>query len=165
MKKILNDPDSFVDETLNGILTAFPGLVRSVNGFPRAIVDGSAPTAGKVGIVTGGGSGHLPVFLGYVGRGLCSGVAVGNVFSSPSSETVEAAARACEGSAGILFLYGNYGGDVMSFDEAGEELTASGIDVETVLVTDDVYRRQVALYADALTRATGLPARGVLLRV
>jgi dihydroxyacetone kinase len=88
--------------------------------------------------VTGGGSGHLPVFLGYVGRGLCSGVAVGNVFSSPSAEQVFAATTASDGGAGVLYLYGNYGGDVFNFDLAADLAEAEDIETATVLVTDDV---------------------------
>src|SRR5262245_883459 len=137
MKKLLNNPEDFVEQTLAGIVKAHDEL-RLVPDWPRAIVRSDAPLAGKVGIVTGGGSGHLPVFLGYVGRGLCSAAAVGNVFSSPSAETVVAASRAVEGGAGVLFLYGNYGGDVLVFDDAAEELAEAGIKTQTVLATDDV---------------------------
>ena len=82
MQKILNDPEPFVDEMLDGILAAHPDQLRRPS--PRAIVRADAPVANKVGIATGGGSGHLPVFMGYVGRGLIDGAAIGNVFASPS---------------------------------------------------------------------------------
>lgn len=138
MKKLINDPERFVDEMLEGLLAAHPDQLKSASEDNRALVRADAPLAGKVGIVTGGGSGHLPVFLGYVGRGLCTGVAIGNVFSSPSSEQVLSATRASSGGAGVLYLYGNYGGDVLNFDLAGELAEADGIPVRTVLVTDDV---------------------------
>ena len=91
-----------------------------------------------MGIVTGGGSGHLPLFLGYVGYGLADGVAVGDVFASPSSEQILEATRAVHGGTGVLYLYGNYGGDVMNFDLAAELAMAEGIETSTVLGADDV---------------------------
>ena len=138
MKKILNRPADFVDEMLEGLLAAHPDALRSVSPDNRALVRADAPLAGRVGIVTGGGSGHLPVFLGYVGPGLCSGVAVGNVFSSPGMDQVLAATRGVDGGAGVLYLYGNYGGDVLNFDMAAEMAGMEGIETTTVLVTDDV---------------------------
>ena len=137
MQKILNDPNAFVDEMLDGILVAHPDQLR-VAGDGRAIVRAQAPIQGKVGIATGGGSGHLPVFLGYVGEGLADGVAVGNVFASPSAEQMLEVTRAIHGGAGVLYLYGNYGGDVMNFDLAAELADAEGIEVATVLGADDV---------------------------
>jgi dihydroxyacetone kinase len=138
MKKLINDPERFVDEMLEGLLTAHPDQLTSVSEDNRALVRADAPLAGRVGIVTGGGSGHLPVFLGYVGRGLCTGVAIGNVFSSPSPDQVLSATRGASAGAGVLYLYGNYGGDVLNFDLAAELAEAEGIPVRTVLVTDDV---------------------------
>jgi dihydroxyacetone kinase len=137
VQKIINGADAFVDETLEGILLAHPGRLK-VAGDPRAIVRGDAPVRGKVGIATGGGSGHLPVFMGYVGEGLADGAAVGNVFASPSADQMLAVTRAIDGGAGVLYLYGNYGGDVMNFDLAAELADAEGIRVETVLGADDV---------------------------
>lgn len=138
MKKIINDPASFVDEMLDGLLAAHPDMLRSAGSDRRSLVRADAPVAGHVGIVTGGGSGHLPVFLGYVGVGLCSGVAIGNVFSSPSMDQILDATRAVNGGAGVLYLYGNYGGDVMNFDLAADLADAEGITTTTVLVADDV---------------------------
>ncbi len=138
MRKIINEPSDFVDEFLEGILIAHPGQLRAASADRRAIVRADAGRPGKVGIVTGGGSGHLPAFLGYVGRGLCDGVAVGNVFSSPSAEQVHAATRAVDGGAGVLYLYGNYGGDIYNFDLAAELAAADGIPTATVLAADDV---------------------------
>jgi dihydroxyacetone kinase len=136
MKKIINDPNAFVDEVLEGILAAHPTMLKAVSPDRRAIARADAPVKGHVGIVTGGGSGHLPLFLGYVGTGLCTAVAVGNVFSSPSPEQILAATRASHGGAGVLYLYGNYGGDVMNFDLAGE--LADDIETDTVVGIDDV---------------------------
>jgi dihydroxyacetone kinase len=138
MKKLINNPEAFVDEVLDGLLLAHTGTLRVASPDRRAFVRADSPTPGRVGIVTGGGSGHLPLFLGYVGKGLCSGVAVGNVFSSPSPEQVLAATRESSGGAGVLYLFGNYGGDVLNFDLAGDLADAEDIETETVLVTDDV---------------------------
>jgi dihydroxyacetone kinase len=138
MKKIINDPSRFVDESIDGILLAHPQQLRKAGGNARAIVRQDAPRAGKVGIVTGGGSGHLPVFLGYVGVGLCDGVAVGNVFSSPSAEVIHAATTEVSGGAGVLYLYGNYGGDIYNFDLAADLAEIDGIPTRTVLAADDV---------------------------
>jgi dihydroxyacetone kinase/dihydroxyacetone kinase-like protein len=138
MKKIINDPDRFVDEFIEGILLAHPDKLKAPGDDNRILVRADAPVAGRVGIVTGGGSGHLPLFKGYVGTGLCSGVAIGNVFSSPSSEQVFEATKAVDGGAGVLYLYGNYGGDVLNFDLAADMAELEDIETKTVLGTDDV---------------------------
>jgi dihydroxyacetone kinase len=148
VKKLINDPEKFVDEMLDGLLLAHPDQLRAASDDRRALVRADSPKAGRVGIVTGGGSGHLPTFLGYVGEGLCSGVAVGNVFSSPSSEQVLAATQASDGGAGVLYLYGNYGGDVLNFELAGDLAELEGIETATVLVTDDVASQPKARAAD-----------------
>jgi dihydroxyacetone kinase-like protein len=138
MRKIINAPENFVDEFVEGILLAHPDLVKTPGEDIRVLVRADAPLAGKVGIVTGGGSGHLPLFKGYVGAGLCSGVAIGNVFSSPSSDQIHQATTAVDGGAGVLYLYGNYGGDVLNFDLAGDMAELDGIETRTVLGRDDV---------------------------
>lgn len=138
MKKLINQPADFVDETLEGILAAHPDQLKSVGPDLRAIVRADAPGEDRVGIVTGGGSGHLPLFLGYVGKGLASGVAIGNVFSSPSSEQVLDATMAVSGGAGVLHLFGNYSGDVLNFELAADLAEAEGVEVRTVITTDDV---------------------------
>ncbi|MFM0757619.1 dihydroxyacetone kinase subunit DhaK [Paraburkholderia strydomiana] len=138
MKKIINEPDAFVDEIIEGLLIAHPAWIKSATADKRALVRKDAPKAGRVGIVTGGGSGHLPGFLGYVGEGLCSGVAVGNVFSSPSAEQILEATKAVNGGAGVLYVYGNYGGDVLNFDLAADLAEPDGIEIQTVVLTDDV---------------------------
>ena len=139
MRKIMNDPKNFVDDFLDGLLKAYPREFCAVPGFPRALTRvepaGADP---KVAIVTGGGSGHLPLFLGYVGQGLCSAVAVGNTFSSPSADAILAATKASESGKGVLFLYGNYSGDGINFDDAAEMASDCGIETETVRAADDV---------------------------
>ncbi len=138
MKKIINDPQAFVDETIEGILLAHPSHLKRAPDHDRALVRADAPVEGKVAIVTGGGSGHIPVFLGYVGPGLLDGVSIGNVFSSPSVDAMAAATRAAHGGAGVLYLYGNYSGDTMNFDMAAEMCDMEGIQVKSVRVRDDV---------------------------
>lgn len=138
MRKLINQPLAFVDEMLEGLVLAHPDRVRQLDEEPRAIVRAGTDFVGRVTIATGGGSGHLPVFVGYVGHGLADGCAVGNVFASPSAEQMLAVTRAIDGGKGILYLYGNYGGDRLNFDLAAELAGAEGIRVETVCAADDV---------------------------
>ena len=139
MKKLINDPFAVVDEMIDGYVTAHPDLVRRAEGGNgRAVVRTNAPIAGKVGVIIGGGSGHEPAFMGYVGEGSADGCPVGNVFASPPPDPILAATRAVNGGAGVLYSYGNYSGDVMNFDMAAEMAATDGIEVRTVLVTDDV---------------------------
>jgi dihydroxyacetone kinase-like protein len=138
VKKILNAPDLFVPEMLDGLLKAHPDLLAFAGNDPHCIVQADAPIEGKVALATGGGSGHLPVFLGYVGKGLLDGCAVGDVFASPSSDQMLEVVKRIHGGRGVLFIYGNYGGDVMNFDMAAELADLDGIEVRTVLVKDDV---------------------------
>lgn len=138
MKKLINNPSDFVDETIAGILVAHPTQLRAVTDDKRAIVRYDAPIYRKVAIATGGGSGHLPLFLGYVGKGLVDGVAVGNVFSSPSPSQILAVTNSINSGQGVLYLYGNYQGDILSFSMAAELAKLEGIQVETILVSDDL---------------------------
>ncbi|MFN8008444.1 MAG: dihydroxyacetone kinase subunit DhaK [Terriglobia bacterium] len=138
MKKILNDPYAYVDEMLAGLCAAHPQYFKRVGADGRVIARADGPIKGKVGIVTGGGSGHLPVFTGYVGKGLADACAIGEVFSSPSVDQMAEAIRAAHGGAGVLRLYGNYGGDNMNFDMAGEIAEMEDIQTTTVRVADDV---------------------------
>ncbi|MCC5780208.1 dihydroxyacetone kinase subunit DhaK [Nitratireductor sp. B36] len=137
MKKILNNPADYVDEMLEGMVAAHPEIYAQP--VRRVIARAGGAKKGKVGIVTGGGSGHLPVFTGYVGTGLLDACAIGDVFASPSAEQMAEAIRLADGGAGVLRLYGNYGGDVMNFDMAGEMAEMEhDIRTTTVLLTDDV---------------------------
>jgi dihydroxyacetone kinase-like protein len=138
MKKILNDPFAYVDEMLEGLCLAHPQYYKRLGPAGRVIARADGPVKGKVGIVSGGGSGHLPVFTGFVGKGLLDACAIGDVFSSPSVDQVAEAIRAANGGAGVLRLYGNYGGDNMNFDMAGEMVEMEGIQTATVRVADDV---------------------------
>lgn len=138
MKKLINDPEAFVEETIEGILAAHSAYLKRVPDTPRGLMRADSPVQGKVAIATGGGSGHIPVFLGYVGPGLCDGVSIGNVFSSPSMEAMVAVTKAIHGGAGVLYLYGNYGGDRMNFDMAAEMCEMEDIRVATVRMRDDV---------------------------
>jgi phosphoenolpyruvate---glycerone phosphotransferase subunit DhaK len=138
MKKLINDPYKVVEDTISGILKAYPYHLRMVTDSSRALVRCDAPIKGKVAICTGGGSGHIPVFLGYVGPGLLDGVSVGNVFSSPSADDMLAATTAVNGGAGVLYLFGNYSGDKMNFEMAAEMAGAEGIPVKISITADDV---------------------------
>jgi dihydroxyacetone kinase len=138
MKKLINDPEAFVDEVIEAVLLAHPNHYKRAPETHRGLVRADAPVAGKVAIATGGGSGHLPVFLGYVGPGLLDGVSIGNVFSSPSVEAMVAVTKAIHAGAGVLYLYGNYSGDTMNFDMAAEMCAMEDIEVTSVRVRDDV---------------------------
>jgi dihydroxyacetone kinase-like protein len=138
VKKILNSPQAYVDEMLDGLVAAHPEALRRLGDDGRVIARAGGAVPGKVGIVTGGGSGHLPVFLGYVGDGLLDACAVGNVFAGPRVDDCQAAARAANSGAGVLQLYGNYGGDRMNFDMSQEFLELEDMQVTSVRVADDV---------------------------
>ncbi|WP_068119608.1 dihydroxyacetone kinase subunit DhaL [Tropicimonas marinistellae] len=137
-KKLMNAPEAIISELIEGMVSAHPDMLRVEGSMGRAVVAVDGPRDGKVGIVIGGGSGHEPAFSGYVGRGLADAAAVGNVFASPSPEQIKEAALAVDGGAGVMFLYGNYMGDVLNFDMAAEECASLGIDVRSVQVIDDV---------------------------
>ncbi len=139
MKKIINQPGNFVDEVMEGIVAAYGDRVKLLDGDRRVLLSNTPVREGKVGIVTGGGSGHLPVFLGYVGQGLLDGCAVGNVFASPSADKMARTIKACDRGNGVLCLYGNYGGDNMNFNMACEMVELEDdIKTVTVRVKDDV---------------------------
>ncbi len=137
-QKLINDGDAAIDEMLEGVIAAHGDILRRAEQAPRAVIARDGPRPGKVGIVIGGGSGHEPTFLGFVGKGLADAAAVGNVFASPPPQPAIDAALAVDGGAGVLFLYGNYAGDVMNFDMAAEMLELEGVEARTVLTTDDI---------------------------
>ena len=138
MKKIINEPGDFVNEMLEGILKAHPDKLTSVDDDIRCIAYAGNKQKDKVSIITGGGSGHLPVFLGYVGENMLDGVAVGDVFASPSAFQILSITKYVSTGQGVLYLYGNYGGDIMNFDMAAEFAESEGIRIEQVIVNDDV---------------------------
>ena len=137
MKKFLNAPEDFVDEMLDGIYTAHPKQLAYVADDRRCMV-AAKRVAGKVGLATGGGSGHLPLFLGYVGAGLLDGAAVGGVFQSPSGDQMFEVTKAINQGAGVLYIYGNYSGDILNFDMATEMAEIEDIKVLSVVGNDDV---------------------------
>jgi dihydroxyacetone kinase len=137
MNRVINSPDQVVEDMLKGWLAAHAGRVAAT-GNPRVVKRAAAPEPGKVGIVTGGGSGHEPAFLGYVGDGLVDAVAIGEIFSSPTAKSFADAMRAADGGAGVACLYGNYAGDNMNVKMAIETVAREGLTVKTVVANDDV---------------------------
>jgi dihydroxyacetone kinase-like protein len=138
MKKLLNDPNDYADQAIEGLCLAHPDIYARGGENGRVVYRTGGATKGKVGVVSGGGSGHLPVFTGYCGEGLLDACAIGNVFAGPSVADCMEAIKLADGGAGVLRLYGNYGGDRMNFDMAGEMLDLEGVRSTTVLVADDV---------------------------
>lgn len=137
MQRIINDPNLVVEDMLKGFIKAHPDIVTTTDN-PRVVKFVDAPVAGKVGIVTGGGSGHKPAFIGYVGKNMCDAVAAGEIFSSPSAQAFLDAFRAADSGAGVACLYGNYAGDNMNVKMAKRMAEKEGIRVETVVANDDV---------------------------
>ena len=138
MKKILNAPAAYANEALAGMCMAHPDTYRQIGETGRVIARRAPIRQGKVGLVSGGGSGHLPTFAGFVGHGLLDACAVGNVFAGPSVLDCMEAVKSADGGQGVLLLFGNYGGDKMNFAMAAEMLAAEGIPTATVLAADDV---------------------------
>lgn len=136
MKKLINDPFDVVEEMVDGFLEANDDIVKRVGR--RSITRVASPIAGKVAIVVGGGSGHLPAFAGYVGQGMADAAAFGNIFASPPARPVVEATLAADSGAGALYLYGNYAGDCLNFDKAQDQCRELGHDVRTVVLNDDV---------------------------
>lgn len=136
MRKLINDPDAVVADALRGIAAAHPAL--RVDHAHRVILRADAPRAGKVGLVSGGGSGHEPLHGGYVGPGMLDAACCGQVFTSPTPDQILAATTAVDAGAGVLHIVKNYTGDVLNFEMAAEFAADAGVPVETVLVADDV---------------------------
>ena len=137
MNRIINDPDLVVEDAVRGYLRAHADLVAPTDN-PRVIRARHAPRQGRVGIVTGGGSGHEPAFLGYVGEGMVDAVAIGEIFSSPTAKSFHDAFVAADGGRGVACLYGNYAGDNMNVKMAARQATGHGLVVKTVVANDDV---------------------------
>ena len=138
MNRVINNPDLVVEDMLKGWLLAHADTVRAAPANPRVVQRVQSPERGKVGIVTGGGSGHEPAFIGYVGDGLVDAVAIGEIFSSPTAKSFCDAIRAADGGAGVACLYGNYAGDNMNVKMAMQMAARDGITVKTVVANDDV---------------------------
>ncbi|WP_319499437.1 dihydroxyacetone kinase subunit DhaK [uncultured Draconibacterium sp.] len=137
MQKFINDPSKVVDEMLEAYVKVHSDLVRPT-GNDRVIKYKDAPIEGKVGIVTGGGSGHKPAFIGYVGRNMVDAVACGEIFSSPPAQMFYDAIKAADGGKGVALLYGNYAGDNMNVAMAMDEAEDDDIEVKKVVANDDV---------------------------
>src|SRR5437660_7255847 len=137
MKKLINKPEDVVKEALAGMAAAHPDLIR-VDVEQQLIVRKDAPVQGKVGVISGGGSGHEPMHGGFVGRGMLDAACPGVGFTSPVPDQMLAATRAVNGGAGVLHIVKNYTGDVLNFEMAAEMAAADGIEVESVVTNDDV---------------------------
>jgi len=137
MNRIINDADLVVEDAVRGYLKAHRELVAPTDN-PRVIRHHLAPQRGKVGVVTGGGSGHEPAFLGYVGDGMIDAVAIGEIFTSPTAKSFHDAFRAADGGRGVACLYGNYAGDNMNVKLAIKQASGHGLTVKTVVANDDV---------------------------
>jgi dihydroxyacetone kinase-like protein len=136
MKKLINTPDTLVEEELAGMAAAHPDLIRVIE--PNVVVRADAPRQGKVGVISGGGSGHEPMHGGFVGMGMLDAACPGAVFTSPVPDQMLAATKAVDGGKGVLHIVKNYTGDIMNFEIAAELAQAEGIDVASVVIADDV---------------------------
>ncbi|MRH86453.1 dihydroxyacetone kinase subunit DhaK [Nocardia sp. SYP-A9097] len=137
MKKLINDPADVVDAALAGMAAAHPDL--RVDAKHRVVVRGDAPVPGKVGLVSGGGSGHEPLHAGFVGHGMLDAACAGEIFTSPVPDQILAATSAVDAGAGVLHIVKNYTGDVMNFDMAAELAAAeTGTQIRSVVVNDDI---------------------------
>jgi dihydroxyacetone kinase-like protein len=137
MKKLINEPGDVVDEMLEGMVAAYPERLRRLEG-QEVLVRADAPVDGKVGLVSGGGSGHEPTHAGYIGDGMLDGAAAGEIFTSPTADQLQEMVQACDAGEGVLCVVKNYEGDVMNFDTAAEMADMEGVEVEQVVVNDDV---------------------------
>jgi dihydroxyacetone kinase-like protein len=137
MKKLINKPDDVVRESLEGVALAHPDLVK-VHYNPSYVVRADAPIQGKVGVISGGGSGHEPMHGGFVGKGMLDAACPGAVFTSPTPDQMLEATKAVNGGAGVLHIVKNYTGDIMNFEMAAELGRAEGIEVESIVIDDDV---------------------------
>jgi phosphoenolpyruvate---glycerone phosphotransferase subunit DhaK len=137
MKKLINSPENVVLESISGLSAAFPDLIK-VHFNPNYIVRADAPVQGKVGIVSGGGSGHEPMHGGFVGKGMLDAACPGAVFTSPTPDQMHEATKAVNGGKGVLHIVKNYTGDVMNFEMAADLARGEGVEVEAVVIDDDV---------------------------
>lgn len=160
MKRIINHPDQVVDDAVRGYLKVYAEQVLPTDS-PRVVKSADAGKKGRVGVITGGGSGHEPAFLGYVGRNMLDAVAIGEVFASPSAKYFLEAMRAANGGVGVACLYGNYAGDNMNVKLAAKMAEKEGITVRTVVANDDV----PSAPKDELDRRRGVAGEIVMWKV
>lgn len=135
VKKVINNPENVVNEMVEGFIATFGNVYKKVSNSNGVVVKDKP---NRVAIITGGGSGHEPLFIGMVGEGLADGAAIGNVFSAPPPDTIVEVTKELDSGHGVLYVYGNYSGDVLNFDMAAELLDFENIKTKTVLVNDDV---------------------------
>lgn len=136
MKKLINDPFKVTVECIEGYVKAYPDLIKPIG--THVVVRGEAPIKDKVAVVIGGGSGHEPLFLGWVGYGMADAAVLGEVFAAPPPQFIVEATKAVNGGKGVVYIYGNYAGDRMNFDIAAEMMEVEGVKVESIRVWDDV---------------------------
>lgn len=138
MKKIINDPKNVVNEMVSGLVRAYPQYLKKIEGTEAMIRSDEASMAGKVGIVSGGGSGHEPAHAGFIGSGMLSGAVAGQVFTSPTPDQIYEAIKAANHGEGVFCVVKNYSGDIMNFDMAKELAEIDDIEVKMVVVDDDI---------------------------
>lgn len=138
MKKIINDPSNVVSEMVDGLVRAYPQYLTQIDGTEAVVRTNKDSMKGKVGLVSGGGSGHEPAHAGYVGQGMLSAAVCGQVFTSPTPDQIYEAIKAVDQGQGVFCIVKNYSGDVMNFDMAKDLAEADGIDVKSVVVDDDI---------------------------
>ncbi|TSO25765.1 dihydroxyacetone kinase subunit DhaK [Lactobacillus sp. LL6] len=138
MKKIINDPKNIVSEMVDGMVRAYPQYIEKVKNAEAVVRSNKDSMKGKVGLVSGGGSGHEPAHAGYVGKGMLSAAVCGQIFTSPTPDQAYAAIKACNQGKGVLLVVKNYSGDVMNFDMAKDLASMDDIEVKTIIVDDDI---------------------------
>ncbi|GAP22132.1 dihydroxyacetone kinase subunit DhaK [Leptolinea tardivitalis] len=136
MKKFINDPNDVLPEMMEGYLRAYGDIIERIEDYPSVVLKDLDP--GKVGLIVGGGSGHEPIFIEYLGKGMADGASQGNICAAPSPDNILAVTKAVDRGKGVVYIYGNYSGDCMNFDMAAELADLEGIKTATVRVTDDV---------------------------
>jgi len=158
VKKLINAPENVVKEALAGMADAHSDLI-TVHYDPDIIVRADGPIKGKVGIISGGGSGHEPMHGGFVGKGMLDAACPGAVFTSPVPDQMLAATKAVDGGKGVLHIVKNYTGDVMNFEMAAELAAAEGIEVASVITNDDVAVKDSTWTAGRRSRCCPSPPR------
>lgn len=136
MQRILNNPDDIVDEMLQGVLKSHVSIVEATEN--SRVIKSKYAKKGRVAVITGGGAGHDPAFVGYCGKNMCDAVAVGEIYSSPTAKAFLDAAKVVDGGKGVACLYGNYSGDNMNVKMAVKMAEKEGIEIRTVVANDDV---------------------------
>ena len=151
MRKIINEPDQVVKESLAGLAASVPDILR-YDVANQILVRADAPVKGKVALISGGGSGHEPLHGGFVGKGMLDAACPGEVFTSPVPDQMLAATKAVDGGAGVIHIVKNYTGDVLNFKMAADEAADDGIKVEAIVIDDDVAVQELAVHRRSARR-------------